>query len=342
MGGGGDLPAPIPEWKRAIVVEDYERRKAEDRSVSVGDVARSHGVGKASLQRWLRLKRQTLGLSPRKPRKRVGKLAEPLRAEVVRMVLAEPSMRLYEVAERISEQAGFSVSSSTVRRCLRAAGIGKRRLVRESRPEPVAQPTRYNARHRRRPEDKPHRRAYPSDFTDAEWEFVGPLWEEEAPAVPCEHDLRDVLDAIRYIGATGSPWRFLPHDFPPHSTVYSWFERWARDGTQERVNAKLRRYLRRRAGREYTPSLLIIDSQTVKSHDAKEETGYDGGKKIYGRKRHIAVDTMGFPWLIHIHAANIQDRDGVDLVVPTDVSTRLERLELILADGGYAGKAERR
>jgi len=339
------MGAAIDEAKRAAAVADYKQRKAKEPRTSVRSVAVDHGVGEASLKRWLWRERELGSVAPTKHKRRgpFPKLSEKDRDAVVAMVLAEPALRLYEVASRMSIQVGFNVSEATVRRALRSRSIGKRRLVREKRvKESAPEKTRYKSQHRRKPESSALRRAYPSDFTNAEWEIVGPLWEEEAVALPSDHSLRDVLNAIRYIGSAGCPWRFLPHDFPPFQTVYAWFERWARDGTQERVNVHLRRRLRRRAGREDTPSLLIIDSQSVKTREAGEGIGYDGGKKVKGRKRHIAVDTMGLPWLIAIHAASIPDRDGIDQVVPSDISTILPRLEVILADGGYQGRAERR
>lgn len=337
------MPATIPLETRTAAIAEYRRRKAVKRKTSIAEVAREFGIGEASLKRFLWLEKSRGDLAPRKPTPRPQyKLSPELRDEVVSMVIAEPALRLHEVAARVSERAGYDVSTSTVRRALRSRGIGKRRLVREASPaarEPDS--TRFTARHRRKPEDRAHRRAYPSDFTDAEWSVVGKLWDRNAVARPVEHELRDVLDAMRYVGATGCPWRFLPHDYPPYATVYAWFERWSRDGTLETVNAEIRRMLRRTQGREDTPSLLIVDSQSVRTREGGSGRGYDGAKKISGRKRHIAVDTLGLPWFVAVHPANVQDRDGIDLVVPDDVREQLPRLQAVLADGGYQGRAER-
>lgn len=333
------MAGPIPEAKRRAAVDDYLRRKAEDPTTSIHRVALDHGVGEASLKRWL------WRAAPGRPRGGWSRLTPALVDELVALVTATPSLRLHEVAAEMSRRAGFEVTERMVSRALRARGIGKRRLVRDKQVAESSRPskgTRYTERHRRKPEDRPDRQAYPSDFTDAEWAVVGPIWLQEARALPTEHELREVLNALRYIGATGCPWRFLPHEYPPFTTARTWFDRWKRDGTVERVNAELRRRLRRRAGREDTPSILIIDSQSVKAREGGVGLGYDGAKKLNGRKRHVAVDTMGLPWLFAVQPANVQDRDGIDEVVPADVRTNLERLDHVLGDGGYQGRAEQR
>lgn len=200
------MPAPIPLKRRQAAIDDFRRRKAEDPSTSIGDVARDHRVGEASLKRWL------WRAEPRPPRRgNPPRLTPSLIDELVALVAATPTLRLYELATEMTGRASVRVGEQMVRRALRSRGIGKRRLVREKRnADGAVDGTRYRSRHRRKPEDRPHRRAYPSDFTNAEWEVVEPLWLEHAASVPTDHELRDVLDALRYIGATGCQWRFLP------------------------------------------------------------------------------------------------------------------------------------
>jgi len=145
------------------------------------------------------------------------------------------------------------------------------------------------------------------------------------------------LNAIFYIVRSGCTWRMLPHDLPPWKTVYHYFRLWRKDGTWERINSALRVEVRVAAGREPEPSAAVMDSQTVKTTETPGVRGYDAGKKVNGRKRHLLVDTLGLVLMVIVHAANIQDRDGAKLLLER-VQGRFPRLRLIWADGGYAGK----
>ncbi|WP_412051280.1 IS5 family transposase [Hoeflea sp. Naph1] len=157
---------------------------------------------------------------------------------------------------------------------------------------------------------------YASDLTDREWSMIEPVM----PPQPQrgrrrKTSLRDVMDAIFYLLQSGCQRALLPHDFPPKSTVHYYFKRFCRDGTWRRIHDALYRRTRQLEGREDQPSFAIIDSQSVKTGpDAHRDIGYDAGKKIKGRKRHILVDTLGMLPKAEVHSAGIQDRDGAALV----------------------------
>jgi transposase len=190
----------------------------------------------------------------------------------------------------------------------------------------------------------PRARRYPSDTTNAQWALLDPLlpdpaWLAGRGGRPEAHCRRQIVDAIFYLVDNGIKWRALPADFPPWSTVYNYLAAWQATGVTQQVLDGLRDRVRLREGRSAEPTAGIIDSQSVRAAQtvAAASRGYDAGKKVNGRKRHIAVDTPGLLLCVLVTTASVQDRDGARPLLQR-LAGSCHRIRLVWADGGYAGK----
>jgi transposase len=185
------------------------------------------------------------------------------------------------------------------------------------------------------------KRRYPTDVTDRQWELVEPLLPDPplGPAGrPVVHDKREIVNAILYHVRAGGAWRMLPKDLPPWQTVYGYFRDWSNDGTLQALHDALREQVRVKESRGAEPSAGIVDSQSLKGADTvpTASRGFDAGKRINGRKRHIVVDTIGLMLVVMVTAASVQDRNGAESILER-LHRALGSVRHIFADGGYQG-----
>ncbi|EXI71574.1 MAG: Transposase [Candidatus Accumulibacter sp. SK-11] len=252
-----------------------------------------------------------------RPGRRPALTAEHI--EVLRAITCEqPRSSLDEVKRELERRTGVVVCTVTVRRALREAGIERLKPQRRAGERAVAQGT--GGALRVGYTEAPRRADGPSgmntDLTDAEWILVADLFERRGGrGTPARHPRKQMVDACCYVVRTGCAWRLLPKSFPPWRGVYKAFSRWAAAGSFEAMHDRLRQQWRDRIGRNPEPTAAIIDAQSTRSTAQGGQSGFDAGKKVKGRKRHLVVDTLGLLLAVTVTSASVQDRDAAAPVV---------------------------
>lgn len=261
--------------------------------------------------------------------------------ETLRTITQEqPRSSLDEVTRELFRRVGIKVSTVTVRKALREAGIERLKPLRRAGERAAVQGTAparygYTAVHRRAEGTS----GMNTDLTDAEWALVADLFERDGRrGAPALYERRQMVNACCYALRTGCPWRLLPKTFPPWQAVYKAFSRWAAAGVFEALHDRLRQQWRDRVGKAPEPTAAIIDAQSTRSTAQGGNTGFDAGKKVKGRKRHLVVDTLGLLLALTITAASVQDRDAAAAVV-AQACAKVPGLQKLYADSAYGGKS---
>jgi transposase len=290
--------------------------------------------------------------SPRGPG-RPRKLTPEEEAQLIEFVKANPQATHDDMCAWIKARFGKSVDRATVAKCLKRHGIHKRRPPKAqteavqpgakgagkqagtSESVPATDPKkRYGYRDYHRMEGGED--SYPSSLTDAEWAKVGHLFQHTGGGKTPDYDRRLLLDAMLYVVRGGVAWRMLPKEFPKWQNVYATFRRWTARDLFERMYDLLREMARERAGRRTEPTGAVLDSQSTRTSPQGGPKGYDAGKKVNGRKRHLLVDTLGLLLAVLITPASVQDRDAVAPIL-FEGKAKYPSICKTFVDGGYAG-----
>lgn len=274
------------------------------------------------------------GRPGRKPALNAGHTA------ILRSITREqPRSSLGEVTRELFRRSGAKVSTVTVRKALREAGIERLKPLRRAGERAAVQGTApkrygYSAAHRRADGAS----GMNTDLTDAEWALVADLFERPGQrGAPARYERRHMVNACCYALRTGCAWRLLPKTFPPWQASYKAFSRWAAAGVFETLHDRLRQQWRDRIGKAPEPSAAVLDAQSTRSTAQGGDTGFDAGKKVKGRKRHLVTDTLGLLLAVTITAASVQDRDAAAAVV-AQACAKVPGLKKLYADAAYGGE----
>ncbi len=261
------------------------------------------------------------------------------RLEDVRAVVAAcRGATVQQLCEEFASRTGITVCTVTMHRALHRAGL-KRTATRGVRTAAQAKRFGYSSAHRKTADAD----RFASCLTDAEWKLAADLFEQTAGARgrPAKYERRAMVDACCYVLRTGCAWTMLPKSFPPWLAVHKSFSRWAKQGKFEQLQDRLRQQWRQRLGRKAEPTGAVIDSQSTRIWPQGGLSGYDAGKKVKGRKRHLVVDTLGLLLAVSVTAASVQDRDGA-LTAVASACAKHPTVKRLYADSAYAGKCAER
>lgn len=261
------------------------------------------------------------------------------------IAIDQPTATMAKLVDIFQCQAGVTLTTQTARKYLEASGLVRVRPAREPKSGPgevsaaseateASHPARYGYLPMHRDEGEATR--YPHGLTDVEWDLVRDLFAPPETGRPAKYDRREIVNACCYVVRSGCPWRMMPKDLPPWQNVYAHFRRWSARGLFESMHDRLRAMWRKREERNVEPTAAIIDSQSVKTSAQGGPKGFDGGKKVKGRKRHLVTDTLGLVLAVFVTVAGIQDRDALDPAI-TLAKTKYPTLRKAFVDGGYAG-----